>query len=652
MKPITPPRFEVELRSTGHDPGTLEKALHRICGLAASPADIVNACPCIIATNISGNAAKKLTYYLEQVGAELVIRRYRHHAVLPQHPSPAKTASFTPERSSETACGSRPHKGTPGTALATKTVIMEVEAVPQYSRKNADAREGNSLSSQPAKILAAPEKDAITTTSITLKRSVGELTRSLQDKDWAIREAAIIELSAAPSNGIIRHIATMLKDDVWRVRCTALDALGKIGSRAALREMAKCLEDDVWHVRYQAVEALRRMESDRAIKPLLTVLHDENWQIRLKAVQALGEFRSKRSVAGLTTCLHDEVWQVREYAAKSLAQLHSEKAVKALAQSLRDPNWRVRSMAVTALWHIGSEKAIHGLIEAIQDPNWMVHWKAAYALGRIGTIDILSILSRLEESDHASLQESARRLLGTFELIADPHLHAAPRLEYRSEDQYAAMQYIPPGEFIMGTDDGPGDASPAQTIFLGGYFIDSYEVTNYQYKLFDPSHQYHPEMELYPVVNITWDQAQNYAAWLGKRLPSEAEWEKAARGPDGRIYPWGNEFDHTRCNTEESGRRRLAPVDLYDTGKSVFGVHDMIGNVLEWTGDRYAPYPWSQYECPDFKEHFIVLRGGSWLHTEQKLLCSTRFYAPAQNKSNFIGFRCVKDLNEKGGDKL
>ncbi len=647
MEPITTPRFEVELRSTGHDTKKLEKALHRVRGLAASPEEIVNACPCIIASNISGNASKKLKSYLEPTGADIRIRRYQHDASLPQQAPPVETRDPLSKRSEEKVFEITHSPEAWNTSLAARPAVMD--ALP-LQQAEPDGKKTPSLN--PVRVLTTTEKHAIPTTSITLKRSVGELTRSLKDHDWTIREAAILELSTTPSNGIIQHLVSMLKDDVWRVRCTALDVLSKIGSRTTLREIARCLEDDVWHVRYQAIEALSRMESDKTIKPLLAVLHDENWQIRLRAAQVLGEFRSKRCVAGFISCLQDEVWQVREQAAKSLAQLHSERAIKALSHSLHDPNWQVRSMAVTALWQIGSEKAIHKLIEALHDPAWMVHWKAAYALGRIGTTELLPLLSQLEKSDHSALQKFARHLLGSFEFIAALPPHIIPRIEYRSEDHYAAMQYIPPGEFIMGTGEGSDNAGPAQNIFLDGYFIDRYEVTNEQYQLFDSTHQYHPDLARHPVVNVNWEQAQAYAAWLGKRLPTEAEWEKAARGHDGKIYPWGNEFHQSRCNTEEAGLYHLTPVDKYEEGKSVFGVYDMIGNVLEWTGDRYAPYPWSRYESPDFDEHFIVLRGGSWLHTEQKITCSTRFYAPAQNKSNFIGFRCVKDFHQKGGDKI
>jgi formylglycine-generating enzyme required for sulfatase activity len=312
---------------------------------------------------------------------------------------------------------------------------------------------------------------------------------------------------------------------------------------------------------------------------------------------------------------------------------------------LYDPNWHVRSMAVTALWQIGSERAVHALVDVLQDTQWLVHWKAAYALGKIGTTDVLPVLSRLEKATNPFLSEVSQKVLTSLDIVADPKRLSRPRLEYCSEDPYTTMSYIPAGEFIMGHDNGPDNAQPAHQMALEGFFIDTYEVTNYQYKRFDPSYEYPPGKESYPVMNVSWEEANAYAEWIGKRLPTEAEWEKAARGNDGRKYPWGNEFDLTRCNTAESGNRRPTSVDGYSTGRSPYGVYDMSGNVLEWTADRYKAYPWSRYDSPDFEEDFIVLRGGSWLHPEINATCSSRLYAPAENRSNFIGFRCVKDVH-------
>lgn len=645
MKTGNIPRFDAELLTTGRDKAELEYLLHRVKGLASSPSEIVNSCPCTIAINISGGASKKLKRYLGSIGAKVLIRKHGQSSLAPHPHSSKKTEAISHQKAYELS-GYQ-------TSNTTQTNLVHRQAVPvrtadmspvsvspkQYTPDNA-----NPPSYQVARTAKNHTTHAVTTTSITLKKPVNELLRSLQDKEWTTRELAVIELGEIPSDGVIRHIIKALKDDVWRVRYAALDVLSKTGSGVVIREIARCIHDDVWHVRYQAIEALSRMESDRVFKPLMLALDDKNWQVRQRAVNVLGDLRSQRTLGGVMACLRDDVWQVRESAAGALAKLRSDKSVKALIHSLHDPNWQVRSMVVTALWKIGSERAINALIDLLGDENWMVHWKAAYALGKIGTTNILPVLSRMEKQTDTFLSEVSQKVLGSLDIIAEPRRRTAPHLEYHSGDQYANMSYIAPGYFIMGHDNGTENARPAHQMFLEGFFIDTYEVTNYQYKRFNPSHEYPPEMGLHPVVNVTWEEANAYAEWIGKRLPTEAEWEKAARGSDGRIYPWGNEFDPAKCNTQESGHQHLTPVNQYPRGKSYLGVHDMIGNVLEWTTDRYKPYPLSQYDSPDFAENFIVLRGGSWLHQGIQSICSTRMYAPADNRSNFIGFRCVKDI--------
>lgn len=634
------PRFDVELLTTGYDKEALRKRLKRVKGLCASPAEIIESCPCIMASDISGVAAQKLKQFVKQSGAQAIIRQHG------RTPLPPRQASSSASNTSS-ATTSRPLSPQSAASLPRNPSPEQVETStqPSHQAMPPSSQAHSQTAIRPMSYTEAqPSSPVVATTSITLKRSVDELTRALHDKDWSVRESAVIELGNTPSNGIIRHLLKALNDDVWRVRCTTLDVLSRMGSRMVLKEMAKCVEDDVWHVRYQAVEALSRIASNKAVKPLLTALHDENWQVRQRAVQVLGTLRSKRTLQSIIGCLRDDVWHVRESAAIALARMKSEKSVKALIQTLRDPNWHVRSMAIAALREIGSERAIHALVEALSDEHWMVHWQAAYALGRIGTFDIMPLLSHMEHAENPVLSEASRKVLRNLDIVVEPKRRSLPRLAYRSGDPSANMCYIPPGEFVMGSKSGADNEKPEHRVYLNGFFIDTYEVSNYQYTRFDPNFDYPEGMDLYPVVNVTWEEAQAYAEWIGKRLPTEAEWEKAARGTDGRMYPWGPDFSAEKCNTEESGIRRLTPVTYYPQGQSVFGVHDLIGNVLEWTASRYLPYDSSEYDSPDFQEGFVVLRGGSWLHQGAHSTCATRLYAPADNKSNFIGFRCVKEV--------
>src|SRR3990167_7167618 len=199
----------------------------------------------------------------------------------------------------------------------------------------------------------------------------------------------------------------------------------------------------------------------------------------------------------------------------------------------------------------------------------------------------------------------------------------------------ADMVFIPAGEFIMGNDDVDTegfakefgirkghfyeDEKPMRKIFLQGFYIDKYEVTNKKYKSFIDAASYPPppswengmhpvNQSNYPATNITWFDAHGYCTWAGKRLPTEEEWEKAARGPDGNKYPWGNEYDEKKGNLKGG---TAVPVGSYESDKSYYGVYDMGGNVIEWVDAYYEPYPGNKSENKDFGEKSRVLRGGS-----------------------------------------
>ena len=223
---------------------------------------------------------------------------------------------------------------------------------------------------------------------------------------------------------------------------------------------------------------------------------------------------------------------------------------------------------------------------------------------------------------------------------------------------------IPAGDFIMGTNDRLPDEGPEHTVYLPAFYIDKYEVTNLQYKQFidadnrkSPSHfrnRTYPEGKAdHPVTFVNWHDAEAYCQWANKRLPTDAEWEKAARGTDGRIFPWGNEFDVNKANTPVRWEALMqngdtTPVGSFASGISPYGLYDMSGNVWEWTSSWYQPYPGNQHKTENYGETYKVLKGGSWWD------CS--FYkcgisAPGYNRAFFLqgtrnksfGFRCAKD---------
>ena len=232
------------------------------------------------------------------------------------------------------------------------------------------------------------------------------------------------------------------------------------------------------------------------------------------------------------------------------------------------------------------------------------------------------------------------------------------------------MILIPAGPFTMGSTEVDikwvatkffseslewyQDETPAREVSLEAFQIDKYEVTNEEFLKFreavqgrGPKYMDEPRFNKrnHPVVGISWQDANDYCQWAKKRLPTEAEWEKAARGNDGRYYPWGNKPDPTLANVRglEDENRYTAPVGDYEDGKSPFGVHDLAGNVWEWTADWYLPYPGNQQESDLYGESLKVIKGGSWKSNMDLARSAIRGKAIPDQPQNYIGFRCVGD---------
>jgi len=210
------------------------------------------------------------------------------------------------------------------------------------------------------------------------------------------------------------------------------------------------------------------------------------------------------------------------------------------------------------------------------------------------------------------------------------------------------MVLIPGGWSIMGSNRWDGDEAPEQRVYLKAFFIDRYEVTNGRYRRFDPGHRFPPGGEDLPVTGVTWDEALAYARWAGKRLPTEEEWEKSARGTDGRTFPWGEEYGATICNVRQSLRASPSPGGGFPKDRSPFGVYDLAGNVAEWTASWYQPYPaypGRTIKNDDFGETFRVIRGSWWDGDfDCTARASYRNFARPDLRSPGIGFRTVKDV--------
>lgn len=237
--------------------------------------------------------------------------------------------------------------------------------------------------------------------------------------------------------------------------------------------------------------------------------------------------------------------------------------------------------------------------------------------------------------------------------------------------------HVPAGEFIMGAADTDAQATPDEKpqhkVTLDAFLIGKYEVTNAQYHAFvkatghrlpenccDP--KYHlwqgnvmiAGVEDLPAINVSWDDAVAFCKWSGGRLPTEAEWEKAARGTDGRLYPWGNEPPSgNRANysfdpvSMWDGPASLAKKDQYEFGRSSYGVYEMSGNVWEWVQDWYdADYyktsPASNPKGPE-KGEARIIRGASWRNTADMIRSSNRNKHTLTERRVYIGIRCAKD---------
>lgn len=229
----------------------------------------------------------------------------------------------------------------------------------------------------------------------------------------------------------------------------------------------------------------------------------------------------------------------------------------------------------------------------------------------------------------------------------------------------APMVLIPEGPFWMGAEHGVGleDETPRHEVWLDAYYIDVHEVTTERYANFLAATRRTPpwlwgsvDLEVHaerPVIGVTWDDADAFCRWAGKRLPTEAEWEKAARGTDERRYPWGNEPPTASLANFAIGARfsyvqALMPVGHYKGAASPYGVHDMAGNVWEWVRDWYDPSyyrrsPAMNPEGPETGE-LKVLRGGAWSDLPNYLLSYSRFQLPPDTRNSFTGFRCAQPV--------
>ena len=229
--------------------------------------------------------------------------------------------------------------------------------------------------------------------------------------------------------------------------------------------------------------------------------------------------------------------------------------------------------------------------------------------------------------------------LATLALVVEPLVEAvASDIKIgvvNADGKHPNMVYIPAGEFIMGSDETYRDEKPAHKVFLEGFWMDIYEVTNHQYEKFDPDFvrsRFSPA-DNGPAINVTWEQALAFCQAHGKRFPSEQEWERAAKGPESYKYAYGNEYDNSKAQT---GKRKAAPVGTYSPNG--YGLFDMTGNAWEWTSSVYGPYPGAKgnFKNPARDNVYTVRGGGHDSHSGNTMTTKRRVA-----RSDNVGFRCV-----------
>ena len=221
------------------------------------------------------------------------------------------------------------------------------------------------------------------------------------------------------------------------------------------------------------------------------------------------------------------------------------------------------------------------------------------------------------------------------------------------EKDDAVMVYVPAGEFTMGSDKGDSDERPVHTVYLDAFYIDRTEVTNARYRACvkaeacdapsNTTYYDNADYAQHPVVYVSWNDADAYCRWAGKRLPTEAEWEKAARGTDGRTYPWGEGIDCDHAQYDGCAGKTVS-VESNPKGASPYGALDMVGNVWEWladwyNSDYYDQSPRSNPRGPNSGE-YRVLRGGSWNFQPNDVRGAERGMRHPDEPSPVAGFRC------------
>ena len=307
---------------------------------------------------------------------------------------------------------------------------------------------------------------------------------------------------------------------------------------------------------------------------------------------------------------------------------------------------------------IGSEQTIQQSDSRGATVVWIIIVTLAVAAGFVAwrlwtsqkNLSIAKSSSPSSSPDQATSQNTTALLGATPETAVSPTPAAGVATP-------AGMVFVTGGTFKMGRDNGDEFENPAHKVKVKPFFIDRTEVTNEEYQRFvsatghrAPEHWVGgkiPEGQAnFPVVNVSWNDANDYARWANKRLPTEAEWEFAARGTDGRIYPWGNGWKQDYANAGRGENGAVIEIGRYEAGASPFGALDMCGNVWEWTSSEFAAYP--GYPGKKAASSLVgaglkVIRGGAYNVIPRRATSTYRGAVPPDRVFDKTGFRCARE---------
>lgn len=276
----------------------------------------------------------------------------------------------------------------------------------------------------------------------------------------------------------------------------------------------------------------------------------------------------------------------------------------------------------------------------------------------LGTFALYKIPSPVSDLLHKQVRRT-RAEIASFNL--GETMPVTPLGSRISEVDGMTQVFVPSGEFLMGTDSRQSQKNrPQHAVTLSAFWVDQTEVSNAMFqKCVDAGNCKAPLMgglnpyygkakyKDHPVVYVSWEAAQNYCTWAGRRLPTEAEWEKAARGTDGRLYPWGDTLPNNQLANYDNAIGEPLPVDRYPLGASPYGALNMAGNVREWVADWFNEF----FYLSDISENPLgpvegdtkALRGGSYLDDENEIRVFNRFFHPPASPGINRGFRCASD---------